>query len=144
MLNDYYSILETTYPSNQLEIKKQYRLLAKKWHPDINSALDATIKMQIITEAYYVLSNNRAKQLYDDEYLKKYGSKSDFGSRENTNRNNYDKNTDSNIINDELIDWINKAKIKSNEFVTQVINTTKGASLLGIKTAGKAFLKIIL
>jgi curved DNA-binding protein CbpA len=65
MYKDYYSILELTYTATQAEIKKNYRKLAKKWHPDINKRHDATPKMQEITEAYLILSDPDARLRYD-------------------------------------------------------------------------------
>jgi DnaJ-class molecular chaperone len=145
MLPDYYFILEIIYPSNQIEIKKNYRRLAKKWHPDINHSVDATEKMKTITEAYYVLSNVRSKQLYDEHYAQVYGNKQKTENKQQTKNRTQDFKQDSktsafDTTTDELFDWIDKARAKAKEYVNQTIVTTKGASAQGCKTAGKAFL----
>lgn len=68
MFVDYYQILEISYPSSQEEIKKSYRLLSLKWHPDKNPGIDTTEKMQNINAAYFLLKDPIKKQRYDIEY----------------------------------------------------------------------------
>ena len=55
-LPDYYVILQVSKDASQNEIKKQFRLLAKKWHPDKKQSIDAEEKMAEINIAYEVLS----------------------------------------------------------------------------------------
>lgn len=62
---DYYEVLELTKSASEDEIKKAYRKLAKKYHPDIYKANDAQEKMQEINEAYEVLSNPEKRKMYD-------------------------------------------------------------------------------
>ena len=65
---DYYSILEIGRQSSPDEIKTAYRLLSKKWHPDLNPGKDVTHKMQDINEAYAILKDPAKKLRYDYEY----------------------------------------------------------------------------
>jgi len=67
---DYYSILEVPKNASASDIKKAYRKLALKWHPDKNPncADDATKKFKEISEAYEVLSDDKKRGIYD-----KYG-----------------------------------------------------------------------
>lgn len=63
---DYYSVLGVTKTATQGEIKKAYRNLAKKYHPDKtngNSSLEE--KFKEISEAYQVLSNAENRKKYD-------------------------------------------------------------------------------
>ena len=64
--NDYYQILGLSRQSSQEEIRKAYRKLAMKWHPDRNEgSVEATEQFKKITEAYDVLSNANKKGIYD-------------------------------------------------------------------------------
>jgi DnaJ-class molecular chaperone len=67
---NYYDILEVPKNSSETEIKKAYRRLAMKWHPDKNpdNAEEAALKFQQIGEAYDVLSDMEKRAIYD-----KYG-----------------------------------------------------------------------
>jgi DnaJ family protein B protein 4 len=53
---DYYEILEVERNATEEELKKAYRKLAMKWHPDKNpnNNKDAEIKFKLISEAYEV------------------------------------------------------------------------------------------
>jgi DnaJ-domain-containing protein 1 len=57
--DDPYSILEIAFGASLEEIKKAYRKLAMKWHPDKNQGVDTTEKMQKITAAYTILTSNK-------------------------------------------------------------------------------------
>ena len=62
---DYYEVLGVTKESSVDEIKKQYRKLALKFHPDRNKSSDAAEHFKEISEAYAVLSDTEKKQVYD-------------------------------------------------------------------------------
>jgi len=63
-MKDYYKILEVEEKSSQEEIKKSYRRLASKYHPDKNP--DGEEMFKEIAEAYDVLSNPQKKEQYDN------------------------------------------------------------------------------
>ncbi|CAD8086525.1 unnamed protein product [Paramecium primaurelia] len=67
---DYYKVLELPRSATEADIKKAYRKLALKWHPDKNpdNKETATKKFKEIAEAYEVLSKPEKKSHYD-----KYG-----------------------------------------------------------------------
>ena len=62
---DYYEVLGLSKSASDAEIKKAFRTLAKKYHPDINKEPGAEEKFKEINEAYEVLSDPKKKQAYD-------------------------------------------------------------------------------
>jgi len=50
-----YKLLEIEENASKEDIKRAYRRLAKKWHPDVNNSPDATEKFKKINEAYQTL-----------------------------------------------------------------------------------------
>lgn len=63
---DYYEILGLGRNADSAAIKKAYRKLAKKYHPDTNPGnKEAEMKFKEVTEAYNVLSDAEKKKLYD-------------------------------------------------------------------------------
>lgn len=63
---DYYEVLGIDRNADAAAIKKAYRRLAKKYHPDMNVGnLDADEKFKEVTEAYNVLSDEEKRKLYD-------------------------------------------------------------------------------
>ncbi len=62
---DYYEVLGLSKGASADEIKKAYRKLAKKYHPDVNKEAGAEEKFKEINEAYEVLSDPQKKATYD-------------------------------------------------------------------------------
>ncbi|MDE6477110.1 MAG: molecular chaperone DnaJ [Mycoplasmoidaceae bacterium] len=62
---DYYEVLGISKSASQDEIKRAFRKLAMKYHPDRNKAPDAEQKFKEINEAYEVLSDEKKRQTYD-------------------------------------------------------------------------------
>ena len=65
MVKDYYEILGVSRDATKQEIKRAYRKLAAKYHPDKNKSPDAEKKFKEIQEAYEVLSDDKKRKLYD-------------------------------------------------------------------------------
>lgn len=65
MAKNYYEELGVSRDAAADEIKKAYRKLARKYHPDISKETDAEAKMQAINVAYDTLSNPEKKAEYD-------------------------------------------------------------------------------
>ncbi|MGI6563437.1 MAG: molecular chaperone DnaJ [Clostridia bacterium] len=83
---DYYEVLEVSRDATDEEIKKAYKRLAKKYHPDVNPGNEeAESKFKEINEAYSVLSDKNARQKYDmyghagPDQTSGFGGFGDFG-----------------------------------------------------------------
>ena len=75
MGKDYYKILGISRDAGDDDIKKAYRKLALKYHPDKNQAPEAEEKFKAVSEAYEVLSDREKRDIYD-----KYGEEGLKGS----------------------------------------------------------------
>ncbi|XP_029990752.1 dnaJ homolog subfamily B member 9-like [Sphaeramia orbicularis] len=62
---NYYDTLNVEPTATDNQIKKAFRSLAVKYHPDKNKSIDAEKNFRDITEAYKVLSNKDNRRLYD-------------------------------------------------------------------------------
>lgn len=62
---DYYDVLGVGKDASEADIKKAYRKLSKKYHPDINKAPDAEAKFKEVNEAYETLSDSQKRASYD-------------------------------------------------------------------------------
>jgi DnaJ-class molecular chaperone len=61
----YYEILQINQEASYDEIKKSFRILALKYHPDKNKSLESKEKFLKIVEAYEVLSDASSRKKYD-------------------------------------------------------------------------------
>ncbi len=63
-LRTYYEVLGVPFGASEEDIKRRYRELAKKYHPDVNPSPEAARCMQELNEAYRVLSDPRLRLAY--------------------------------------------------------------------------------
>ncbi len=63
----YYAILKVSQKANFQEIKKSYRRLAKKYHPDRNKSPNAEETIKKINQAFEILSDRKKRKQYDLE-----------------------------------------------------------------------------
>ena len=93
-MDDYYKILNLKRTATSKEIRKAYRALAKKYHPDSNNNNPKTVKLfNSVNEAYKVLSDEKKRSEYDNKL---------FGHEERSNnRNTGSKNTSTGTSNRE-------------------------------------------
>ena len=76
---DYYAVLGVSPTAEQAEIKKQYRRLAKQYHPDANkNDPKAADRFKEISEAYTVVGDAEKRKQYDD--MRRLGAFGGFGA----------------------------------------------------------------
>jgi molecular chaperone DnaJ len=74
MPKDYYIVLGITPSADAKKIKKAYRAVAKKYHPDASGSPESAERFQEIREAYETLSDEGARRRYDQELVKEGSS----------------------------------------------------------------------
>lgn len=83
MGKDYYKILGISRGASEEDIKKAYKKMALKYHPDKNKSAGAEEKFKEIAEAYEVLSDPQKRQVFD-QYGEE-GLKGGLGNNNNAN-----------------------------------------------------------
>ena len=74
---DYFEVLEVEKSASQDDIKKAYKRLASKYHPDRNKSDDAVERFQKIQESYNVISDPKKRKIYiEQEYTEVMNPKS--------------------------------------------------------------------
>ena len=144
---DYYNILIVTKNSTPEEIKKSYRKLSMKYHPDKNNGEDT--KMKEITEAYSILGDSNKKKEYDlsrslpnpEEILNMFFNNGtnigEFNIPTNSNAFSFFSNLNNNMFNNNFVrplvhkvyvtleDVYNGNKIKTTITKTITVNNSK-------------------
>jgi curved DNA-binding protein CbpA len=108
----YYAILGVSQGANFQEIKKSYRKLAKKYHPDRNKSAHAEEIIKKINQAFETLSDRRKRKQYDRESSNIFDQKDsnneekeeNLSDQKQTNSNNFTKlESENNLGYDNLL-----------------------------------------
>ena len=138
-MKDYYSILGIDFPSSQEEIIFAYRMMAKKWHPDLNPGRDVTDKMKDINEAAEILRDPIKKQRYDIEYVTAFGKEEQAFNKEWKYENTSYEPKDETLRND-----INTARKNAEEYVKEFMASLRSSSKQAVKGAWEEMLPWII
>ena len=117
-MENLYDILEVSEKASDEIIEKAYRVLAKKYHPDLQTSenrIDAEEKMKKINKAYEILSDKNKREVYDIELQKereqvqtdKYTVKNINNENNDVNYKQYSdkKEYEENDTNEKYGDW---------------------------------------
>lgn len=131
MFKDYYRILGITPLSSKVEIKKAYRKMSLKWHPDRNPGVDVTTIMQDVNEAYKILYGDESRVRYEREYnlfMKQRIPEKDSQCMSDNHSWTYEYDVSDVDLRDEMDTARNYARDLVNEFFNNLKNTSKEAA----------------
>ncbi len=138
MFIDYYAVLDVPETVTLSEIKKAYKIQAFKWHPDRNSDIDTTWHMQLINEAYLILSDEKTRERYDKEYLqfKKNFTQRVFQRYKDIDLNRKEYEYKNYTIKDDILnDKVNDARKKASGLLEKSLEDLMGMIKAGTKAA---------
>jgi curved DNA-binding protein CbpA len=116
----YYATLGVSQDSNFQEIKKSYRKLARRYHPDRNKSPLAEETIKRINEAFEILSDRKKRKKYDSDSY-----------------DNFDQNEPSNEVNNENLSSQNR--LNPHKFTDHQSNTNLGHDNLLLDTIRSRF-----
>lgn len=112
---DYYEILEVDRKASDIEIKKAYKRLAIKYHPDKNNNDKySTEKFKEIAQAYEVLSNKEKRRIYDMTGKKSVDMPNIFNAYNIFNK--FFTSMTNGLMTDDIINLLNNSNIKVHIF----------------------------
>ncbi len=124
-MKDYYKILEIQNNATQEQIKKAYRNLAKKYHPDLNhNDKFSEEKFKSINEAYTILGDMDKRREYE-EYIKRYNA--NFYTRSEYNEDTYNENEEYNGTEE----YVDAEHSGTEEYEDEENNQTEENSFVG-------------
>ena len=138
MFKDYYKILGVTHLASLADIKRAYRDMSMKWHPDRNPNEDVTSIMQDINEAYAILKDKSKRDRYDLEYAIFYqeNNKQESESEERNGKDSPNEwSYDYEVKDEHLKEDINNARAYAKSLVEDFLKTLKKSSTAAVKGA---------
>ena len=141
MFKDYYKILGISSSADNAEIKRAYREMSMKWHPDRNPGIDVTATMQDINEAYAILKDAAKRLRYDEEYRCFRGAFEQRESNKEKVKDEEKKSAQSNwtyeydVQDENLKEDIKSAREYAKELVEEFLKEMKESSKAAAKGA---------
>lgn len=121
-MKNYYEILEINEKASQEVIERVYKLLAKRYHPDMNmdNPKEAEEKFKEISAAYEILSDPKKRKEYDEE-LQNEKQKEEMKQKSNNAQNSndyFERNTNTTTINKKEAEDFDQDELKyRKEFI---------------------------
>lgn len=147
---DYYKILGIDKSANEAEIKKVYRKLARKYHPDLNPNDEtAKVKFQELNEANEVLSDPEKRKKYD-KYGKDWKHADEFEKQGQYQQQNRSSQSNSSHFNDQdyssffesMFGGMGGGKQRTSSFKGQDYTTEIRLNILDVLVSQKQTLNI--
>ena len=134
---DYYAVLEIGRRSTAEEIRTAYRLLSKKWHPDLNPGKDVKQKMQDINEAYAILKDPEKKARYDHEYDTYFRKKHTEHKARHTDERHFEEDytQDYEFHDEHLREDVKEARKYAEDLVAEFLRSLKKTTAVAAKGA---------
>ena len=146
MIPNHYKTLELEPTATKEEIRKAYRRLALKYHPDKNKSPDAHEKFIAINEAYLLLYDKEARIKYDREYQYYFGQKvrsestsSQQQRQEETNEKAKSSNqnlSEPHFEDEDLNQWTRNARQQAESFAKMAFDDFSNLILGIVKETG--------
>jgi len=134
-MKNYYKILELDNNCSEEDIKKQYKILAMKYHPDKGGDEE---KFKDVSEAYQILIDSNKRENYNNNINNKLNSVMDandlfkaFFSGSNNNIFNYRESLSTNKSNININHLFNNLSMNINNVDNNIINETRQIYMLG-------------
>ena len=147
--NNLYDILEIKKEASHNEIKKQYKILALKWHPDKNqnNKVFAENKFKEISKAYEILGDPDKKKLYDSN-KNILNKNNDIFKNFNTNIGSFNVNINNinnmNFNNMNFMSTTKSSKIIDGDIIENITINQNGKITKIIKKNGEIILQTVI
>lgn len=132
MFKDYYQILGIPHSASKQEIRRAYRDMSLKWHPDRNPDKDVTEMMQDINEAYSILYDDISRSRYNIEY-KAFTQQKESRQSKQYETKEESWNYDYDVKDENLREDINAARAKAKDLVDEFLKNLKETSKVAAK-----------